>query len=184
MALSFKESLALTQIASGASEPLAAAGYGAATYDEVAAYDNMTSSGIEYNKNYPIYDVYEDPSVAAIDAAKNVSVGSNQFNLTQERNAQFIPFSLPQYCDGYNLANGVIWIITDTGENKAPRAIKPINVYTDAAKERIYFGWLIDETITKKAGTVNFEIHVHGQVQGVEEDTTVYKGYVWKSKPV
>lgn len=193
MALSFQESLALTQIASGANEPIASAGYGAATHEEVANYDMVSSDGIEYNKNYPIYDVFKDPSIAVIDAVKSVSVGSNQFNLTQERNAQYIPFSLPQFCDGYNLANGIIWIITDTGENKSPRAIQPINVYTDVAKEKIYFGWLVDETVTKKAGTVTFEIHVHGQVQGVEqiyheetnsyEEKTIRKGYVWKSKP-
>lgn len=192
MALTFEESLALAKIASGDSEPIATAGYGAATYDEIAAYDDKSESGIEYNKKYPIFDVYVDPNIAAIDAAKNVSVGSNQLNLTQERNAQYIPFSLPQYCDGYNLANGTIWIITDLGENKKPLPISPVNVYLDEAKQKIFFGWLVDEKVTAKSGTVTFEIHVYGQVQGVErisnnngayEDQIIHKGYVWKSKP-
>lgn len=191
MALNFKDSLALTQILSDSSKEdllatntLAQEGYGAATAEEKANYDMHTPSGIEYNQNYPIYDVFADNDISVINANKGMTVNTSQFNLTEERNSQYIPFSMPRYCDGYDLANGVIWIITDAakgdGTGKNEYAVQPVNVYVD--KNKVYFGWLVDGYVTRKAGTINFEIHVHGQVQGIKDGKEVISGYVWKTK--
>ena len=188
MALDFKQSLALTQILDSSqgetlaqNNTLAEEGHGAATAEEKARYDDKTSSGVEYNKNYPIYDVFEDTELTTINANKKMSLNASQLNLTQERNSQYVPFSMPRYCDGYDLANGIIWIITDAGEKKEPYAIQPVNVYV--RDNKIYFAWLIDGYITRQAGTVTFEIHVHGQVQGVRDGQEVISGYVWKTQP-
>lgn len=187
MALTFTESLALTQIANGDSsvEP-GTPGYGAPTRAEIATYDNYanTEKTIEYNKNYLVFDVFSDESLSAIDLNKNVSLQSNQLNLTQEKNSQYVPFSLNRKADGYDLYNGVIWIVTNAGtkdNEKGAYAVAPVNVY--ATEDKIYFGWLIDEWITRKSGQVLFEIHVHGQVQGRDNTNIVTRGYVWKSKP-
>ena len=184
MALSWKDSLALTQLASG-EESAATPGYGAVTLAEAATYDNYanTHSGIEYNNNYLVFDVFNDSSISTIDLSKNVSVQSSQINITQEKNSQYIPFSLTRKADGYDLYNGVIWIVTNAGtaENQSdPYAIAPVNVY--ATDDKIYFGWLVDEWITRKAGQITFEVHIHGQVQGKDGDESVTRGYIWKSK--
>lgn len=183
MALSFQESLTLTQIASG-EESTATPGYGAATLEEIATYDNFANTNSvpapAYNENYLVFDVFSDSNVSIIDLTKTVNVQSSQINLTQEKNSQYIPFSLNRKSDGYDLYNGIIWIITDAGENKQPYAVAPVNVY--ATEDKVYFGWLIDDYITREARTVSFEIHIHGQVQGKDGTDNITYGYVWKSK--
>ena len=197
MALNFKDSLknslALTQIDDASSKDtladsneLAEEGYGAATAEEIATYDMRSSSGIEYNQKYPVYDVFEDSEISVINANKGMTVSSSQLNLTEERNSQYIPFSMPRYSDGYDLSNGIVWIITDAskGDPEAEQEVypvQPINVYVD--KNKLYFGWLVDGYITRRAATINFEIHVHGQVQGIKDGQEVVSGYVWKTKP-
>lgn len=185
MALSFQDSLALTQIASG-EESMATPGYGAPTPQEIATYNNLANPDniIEYSKDYLVFDVFNDSNVSVIDISKSVKVQSDQLNITQEKNSQYIPFSLSRKSDGYDLYNGVIWIVTDAGtkeNDKAPYAVAPVNVY--ATEDKIYFGWLIDDWITRKSGQINFEIHVHGQVQGKDGTDVVTRGYIWKSKP-
>ena len=185
MALTFTESLALTQIANGDSSITPGTpGYGAQTRAEIATYDNYsnTEPKIEYNKNYLVFDVFSDSNLSSINLNKAVGLQANQINLTQEKNSQYIPFSLKRKCDGYDLYNGVLWIVTNAGtknDEKGTYAVAPINVY--ATDDTIYFGWLVDEWITRKPGQVLFEIHVHGQVEGREGDKVVTRGYVWKS---
>ena len=187
MALTFTESLALTQIAKGDSSITPGTpGYGAPTRAEVATYDNYSNAhkSIEYNKNYLVFDVFSDSSLSSVNLNKSVGLQANQISLTQEKNSQYVPFSLSRKCDGYDLYNGVIWIVTNAGtkdNEKGTYAVAPINVY--ATEDTIYFGWLIDEWITRKAGQVLFEIHVHGQVEGREGDEVITRGYVWKSRP-
>ena len=185
MALSFLESLALTQSKDGAL-PNAAPGHGAQSGEVVAKYDNYANNhqGIEYNKDYLVFDVFSDSSVSSVNLNKSVGLQTDQLSLTQEKNSQYVPFSLKRKCDGYDLYDGVIWIVTNAGtkdDEKGAYAVAPINVY--ATDDTIYFGWLIDEWITRKAGQILFEIHVHGQVEGREGDEVITRGYVWKSRP-
>lgn len=187
MALTFTESLALTQIANGDSSITPGTpGYGAPTRAEVATYDNYSNAhkSIEYNKNYLVFDVFSDSSLSSVNLNKSVGLQANQISLTQEKNSQYIPFSLSRKCDGYDLYNGVLWIVTNAGtkeDEKGAYAVAPINVY--ATEDTIYFGWLVDDWITRKSGQILFEIHVHGQVEGREGDKVITRGYVWKSRP-
>lgn len=188
MALSFQESLALAQMVAGKNNdsqinvmsmdlPQVVA------YSEDAGIAPMAADGYSdttFDDSYPIFadaynfSVYTDPNYSTIDNAKNITVHSSQINLTQEQNSQYIPFSMPRYWDGYDLSNCNLRIWSTAID--AP--ISPVNVYYK--EDKIYFAWLVDEYVTRKAGSITFEVHAAGVVN---DQAGTQHPYYWKSKP-
>lgn len=188
MALSFKESLALAQMVAGKSDNTAQVSVMSMDLPQVVALNEDSGiavyaddySGISFDEAYPIfadaynYSTYTDTNYSTIDSSKTVSVHSSQMNLTQEQNSQYIPFSMPRYWDGYDLAkcNLRIW------STAIDAPISPVNVYYET--DKIYFAWLVDEYVTRKAGSVTFEVHAVGTVS---DQSGEQHPYYWKSKP-
>lgn len=185
MAISFKESLKKAQeeniqtsIASFENnENLVAAvadDYGIATLAEdnnmIAAYsgDNWI-----LDSKYLYYSEYYDDIVSSIDGKKNIILDSNQINITQESNSQFIPFEMPRFYDGFDLKNTNI-MIHFVNKNNYEDYANPINVYY--CSDKIRFGWLVDKRVTAVEGVVQFEIQAVGANSKGDE-------YVWKTKP-
>lgn len=140
------------------------------------AFSPRASAGTEtweYDvKNYDWYNEYEDSKISRIDEKKQISLNEEQINISQEENSQYIPFEMPRYFDGFDLASTIISIHYETSDKYHGRAF-PVNVaYSD---NKIKFGWLIDGKVTHVAGKVNFEIHAEGK-------NSNQRAYVWKSK--
>ena len=122
---------------------------------------------------YDIYKQYTDENCSTVDALKNVQVDSNQVNITQEVNSQYIPFSIPRYWDGIDLMNMFIQFhyVNKDGASGISNAV---NVrYND---NTILCAWLIDDNVTSAPGDVTFEI----TATGVNEKGN---NYLWKSRP-
>lgn len=122
---------------------------------------------------YDIYNQYTDENCSTVDSLKNVQVDSNQINITQEVNSQYIPFSIPRYWDGIDLMDMFIQFhyVNKDGASGISNAI---NVrYND---DSILCAWLIDDNVTSAAGEVDFEI----TATGVNEKGN---NYLWKSRP-
>lgn len=122
---------------------------------------------------YDIYNQYTDENCSTVDSLKNVQVDSNQINITQEVNSQYIPFSIPRYWDGIDLMDMFIQFhyVNKDGASGISNAI---NVrYND---DTILCAWLIDDNVTSAAGEVDFEI----TATGVNEKGN---NYLWKSRP-
>lgn len=126
--------------------------------------------------NANLYDYYEDEytddSFSTVDSLKNITLSDSQINLTQEKNSQYIPFKIPRYYDGYDLATTSLSIYWVNKNGNGSEAV-PVDVYYNDSEIR--FAWLIDDNVTGVAGKINFEIHAHG---------TNSKGYeyIWKTK--
>ena len=122
---------------------------------------------------YDIYNQYTDENCSIVDSLKNVQVDSNQVNITQEVNSQYIPFSIPRYWDGIDLMNMFIQFhyVNKDGASGISNAV---NVrYND---DTILCAWLIDDNVTSAPGDVTFEI----TATGVNEKGN---NYLWKSRP-
>ena len=145
-----------------ASEPIAA-------YSGVETY---TADSFVRSDKYLWYDEYFDDKYSTIDENKNIKINSNQVNLTQESNSQFIPFSMPRYYDGADLI-GKSLLVQFENKNGQGSYLTPVNVeYSDTT---IRFGILPDKNFTAIAGEVKIEIQAIG---------TTSKGteYTWKSR--
>ena len=81
----FKESLA------------SAATTSATNYDAVLldSESDITESWTRSDK-YLWYDEYRDDNLSTVDELKNIFVNDKQINVTQESNAQYIPFRMPR----------------------------------------------------------------------------------------
>ena len=127
------------------------------------------------DKDYRFYnDEYSDDNYSNVDQQKNITLDSNQFNITQEQNSQYIPFKMPRYYDGFDLKDTKLSIYY-VNKNKDFHADIPVDVYYN--DEYIKFAWLVSEFATQVAGVLQFEIHAEG---------TNSKGepYTWKSKSI
>ena len=123
---------------------------------------------------YIYYDnEYFDDDFSTIDRNKNIVLNSNQTNLTQEKNSQYIPFEIQRYYDGFDLSNtkiSIYWVNKSGYGNEAT----PVDVYFNS--DKIRFAWLVDNDVTSLAGKINFEIHASGtNSHGFD--------YLWKTKP-
>ena len=148
------------------------------TLDEnygIAAYSGDDGSWQEHN-DYVHYHVFSDDNVSFISDKKDITLNENQFNISQEENSQYIPFEMPRYYDGFDLANTVISIHYNT-KNGRHGATKPVNVTYN--NEKIRFGWLVDANATVDVGALEFEIHADGTVIGSDG---IAKSYTWKTK--
>ena len=188
MSLSFEESLknnakntliAKPMIASMAMEDSAIAlDNSVMTLDEsygIAAYSGDDGNWQQHT-GYVHYSVFSDDNLSVINDKKDIVLDANQFNITQEENSQYIPFEMPRYYDGFDLANTAISIHYTTKGGRHG-ASKPVNVTFN--NEKIRFGWLVDSNATIDAGTLEFEIHAYGTVAG---NDGISKPYTWKTK--
>ncbi len=133
----------------------------------------VQSGEMVLDEKYKFYPDYSDDKFSVIDGQKNVSFDSEQINLTQESNSQYIPFKMPRYYDGFDLHSTsiVIYYVNPDGNDAYAT---PINVSFNTSEIR--FGWLIDKNVTAVDGTVEFEIHAIGTNSNGDE-------YCWKTKP-
>ena len=125
------------------------------------------------NQNYDFYEEYSDDNISTVDEDKFITLNPNQINITQETNSQYIPFMMPRYYDGFDLATTKlqIYFVNRKGQYGIDY---PINVYCSANK--IKFAWLVDSNVTMLDGDVKFEIQAIGK--NSKGDT-----YIWKSRP-
>ena len=142
---------------------------------EIAAYSGDDGNW-QQHLDYVRYFSFSDDNISVINGNKDISLHTNQFNITQEENSQYIPFEMPRYYDGFDLVNTVISIHYTTKSGRHGSS-KPVNVTFN--NEKIRFGWLIDSSATADVGTLEFEIHAYGTVTGSDG---IPKGYVWKTK--
>ena len=122
---------------------------------------------------YKYYPDYFDDVVSSIDSRKNIILDSNQINITQETNSQFIPFKMSRYYDGFDLVNTRLSIYFINKNNRGYEST-PINVYYNSST--IKFAWLTDRRVTAVSGKIRFEIRATGINSNGDE-------YVWKTKP-
>ena len=202
MALSFEDSIkrakaeaeAQMAVAAVANESIAVASvdlpsvmtleaYGASTVGEdslIAAYsgdDGNWTQDYDYT-SYTTYVKYNDDDVSKIDDNKNIVLSKKQFNITQESNSQYIPFEMPRYYDGFDLAENTTISIHYVKKDGKHGVSEPVNVaFND---DRIRFAWLVDSNATNVAGELKFEIHAYGTAI---DDTGVAHDYIWKSRP-
>ena len=138
----------------------------------LAANENWTPI---QNQEYRFYNnEYSDEGYSTIDELKNISLDPKQFNITQERNSQYIPFQMPRYYDGFDLSRTRLSIYY-VNENKDAHSDIPVDVYYN--DEYIRFAWLVSEFATQVAGVLKFEIHADGVNNKGES-------YTWKSKSI
>lgn len=158
---SFKESLASAEISTS--------NYSVSTLAEETEIDE---TWIRSDK-YLWYDEYSDNNLSTIDELKNIFVNDKQINVTQETNAQYIPFRMPRYYDGVDLTsmNILIHYVTAGGYEDYST---PINVSYSSAK--IQFAWLVPKNATVHSGDLSFEIHVTGSNSKGDE-------YLYKTRP-
>ena len=127
----------------------------------------------ENASNYEYYNnEYHDDDLSTVDGNKKITLSTNQINLTQEKNSQYIPFEIPRYYDGFDLSKtalSIYWV----NESGSGSVSVPVDVYYNESKIR--FAWLVDNDVTARAGKIKFEIQASG---------TNSKGYeyLWKTK--
>ena len=148
------------------------------TLDEthmVAAYSGDDGNW-QQHPDYVRYSSFSDDNISTINDTKDIVLNRKQFNITQEENSQYIPFEMPRYYDGFDLARTTISIHYQTKSGRHG-ASKPVNVtFND---EKIRFGWLVDAGATLDVGMLEFEIHAYGTIAGTDG---VSKSYTWKTK--
>ena len=142
--------------------------------EPIAAYSGDSEEDVFVaSDRYLQYTEYEDSKYSFINENKEITVHPDQFNLTQEKNSQFIPFEMPRYYDGIDLTNMNI-VIHFVNEKNGEGLVSPVNVTYSSSKIR--FAWLVGDQETAIAGLLKFEI----QAIGVNEKGLEYK---WISKP-
>lgn len=130
----------------------------------------------QQHADYVRYTSFSDDNISIINDTKDIALNKKQFNITQEENSQYIPFEMPRYYDGFDLARTIISIHYQTKSGRHG-ASKPVNVtFND---EKIRFGWLVDAGATLDVGMLEFEIHAYGTIVGTDG---VSKSYTWKTK--
>ena len=172
MALTFEESKKqLAQAMAAAAKPAVMSMHSVDEPVMMAAYENWekpaNASFYEYYNNE-----YYDDKLSTVDENKNITLSMNQINLTQETNSQYIPFQIPRFYDGFDLANTELSVYWVNKHGQGGPSI-PVDVYYSA--DKIKFAWLVDDNVTAVAGKIQFEIQASG------ENSKGYK-YVWKTK--
>lgn len=139
----------------------------------IAVYDENNYDAVSGYKQYP---QYTDNKYSTVNENKDITMDESQINITQETNSQYIPFRIPRYYDGIDLAGESMTISVRCSNqlvNGNPVDYAVINVMKN--EQYITFGWLIDGKITASPGDYIFEIRATGMV----DDLT----YVWSTKP-
>lgn len=173
MAISFEESLN----AQASASTYSSSSSDTSSSDEVTPTAYSSSSEDEsWIRNDTIYewdDEYVDSNYGSVDENKNITMPTDQFSVTQERNSQYIPFTLNRYYDGVDLTN-MVFVVHGQNKNKEEFRDSPINFEYNSTTIR--FGWLLSEYACSESGTVNFEIEAYGVNQAG-------KDYKWITRP-
>ena len=169
MSLTYEQSLQASSAETSSTDTSATIMTLASTLSES---DNWTAIT---DKDYRFYNnEYSDENYSSVDELKNITLDSNQFNITQEQNSQYIPFQMPRYYDGFDLKDTQLSIYY-VNKNKDFHTDIPVDVYYN--DNYIRFAWLVSEFATQVAGALQFEIHA----RGVNDKNETY---VWKSKSI
>lgn len=178
MGLSFKDSLKMANECD-AKKTIAKSRISTAVKPKTFAMSNDDVSNYAVDEGWTMkvggrqYDDYSDKNVSIIDDLKTISLNTKQFNITQEENSQYIPFEMPRFYDGFDLLTTTILIHYVNADGYDDRD-SVVNIhYND---EKIRFAWLVNNTATAVAGTLQFEIEAHGTNSKGEQ-------YVWKTRP-
>lgn len=180
MALSFEESRRLAAAKAAKAASAATVQDGVATIAEsgnVAPVETLSET-FSRSSNYVWYNDFLDEQFSTVSATKEVTVDSNQINITQENNSQVIPFEMPRYYDGVDLMKMTIQIHY-VNANKAENYTAPVNVSYSDTKIRFY--WLVSDYATVKDGTLQFEIMATGAITVPNTGETI--NYLWRTKP-
>ena len=137
------------------------------TSEAIAVYDSGVD-GLPYSDAYQKYTEYADTKFSIVDEDKNITLDKSQVNLTQEENAQYVPFKMSRRYDNIDLLSKTLLIHAVTPEKKDVY-VTPVNVQYD--DQFLYFGVIIPGSICAVKGTVDFEI----QAIGVNEKGDTYK---------
>ena len=174
MALSFSESVLKTQQQMKSSATTASENLSTYSTDDIPmpVADEDISSFVR-NGNYVWYTDYTDEKMSYIDDGKNISVDSSQINISQEENAQFIPFEMNRYYDGIDLSKMMIQIHY-INKDKEEDYDNVVNCEYNNTKIR--FAWLIDRGVTYLPGDIQFEIRATGTNERGDN-------YCWISRP-
>lgn len=146
--------------------------------DDTGSEGNSSNTGFTRSGNYIWYDTYTDDDYSVVSEDKNITMSSNQTNITQENNSQVIPFEMPRYYDGVDLMKMTIqihYVNADDNENYTA----PINVSYSDSKIRFY--WMVSDYATAKEGTLKFEIIATGAI--TIPNTGESKNYLWRTRP-
>lgn len=137
------------------------------TSEAIAVYDSGVDE-LPYSDAYQKYTEYADTKFSIVDEDKNITLDKSQVNLTQEENAQYVPFKMSRRYDNIDLLSKTLLIHAVTPEKKDVY-VTPVNVQYD--DQFLYFGVIIPGSICAVKGTVDFEI----QAIGVNEKGDTYK---------
>lgn len=137
------------------------------TSEAIAVYDSGVDE-LPYSDAYQKYTEYADSKFSTVDEDKNITLDKSQINLTQEENAQYVPFKMPRRYDNIDLLSKTLLIHAVTPEKKDVY-VTPVNVQYD--EQFLYFGVIIPASMCAVKGTVDFEI----QAIGVNEKGDTYK---------
>lgn len=137
------------------------------TNEAIAVYDSGVD-GLPYSDAYQKYTEYADTKFSIVDEDKNITLDKSQVNLTQEENAQYVPFKMSRRYDNIDLLSKTLLIHAVTPEKKDVY-VTPVNVQYD--DQFLYFGVIIPGSVCAVKGTVDFEI----QAIGVNEKGDTYK---------
>ena len=186
MALSFEESkkMLAKQMATPAVMSLRAETPSVMTLDlnePIAAYAGDDGNWTTDN-NYKHSSAFYDGNMSEISATKDINLDGKQFNISQESNAQYIPFEMPMRYDNFDLSKTAISIHYETSNNYHGESV-PINVQYNYNTERIRFGWLIPKEATQSSGRLKFEIHATGSIPDIVDENNEPLVYIWKTKP-
>lgn len=163
MAMSFKDSLKKAQQENN--------NISIASLEETSEAFAVYDSGVDelpYSDVYQKYTEYADSKFSTVDEDKNITLDKSQINLTQEENAQYVPFKMPRRYDNIDLLSKTLLIHAVTPEKKDVY-VTPVNVQYD--EQFLYFGVIIPASMCAVKGTVDFEI----QAIGVNEKGDTYK---------
>ena len=143
----------------------------------------------DYNPRYNTYDNYTDDNYVIIDDQKNIGTVTNQVNIVQENNSQYIPFKVKRYWDGIDLMNEglnitVYYVIPSSGDY-AEAAGQQTVVNCKYTKDTVTFGWLLDSKVTSRVGDVKFQIFATGTRTKNNEGyyNNAPESYTWCTMP-
>lgn len=143
----------------------------------------------DYNPRYNTYDNYTDDNYVLIDDQKNIGTVTNQVNIVQENNSQYIPFKVKRYWDGIDLMNEglnltVYYVVPADGVSEAAAGQQTV-VNCKYTKDTVTFGWLLDSKVTSRVGDVKFQIFATG-TRSTNNEGQYNNGpeaYTWSTMP-
>lgn len=149
--------------------------------DTIEVVNNAIALSYEKEKNFVtnnnnltiLTDIHDtDTPIEVVNRTINTPLYED-IVVSMDNNSQIISFTIDRYFDGVDLLNKVIAIKYINALNESDRTFAVNVSNTD---NKITFGWLIDNKVTKKNGYVRFAIEFLGYLDNGEF-------YCWSTKP-